>query len=548
MVNREPERDRPTEPAPVTRIQLRGMTKIYPSVIANDHIDLKVYPGEIHAILGENGAGKSTLMKAIYGVVKPDQGDILWEGKPVRIRNPAHARKLGIGMVFQHFSLFETLTVTENIALAMDGKIDMDDLAQRITRVSERYGLPLDPRRLVHSLPVGLRQRVEIVRCLIQKPKLLIMDEPTSVLTPQAVRKMFGTLRQLSDEGCSILYISHKLDEIQELCHTATIIRSGKVTGYAIPAKETPASLAKMMIGKELPVCFQVDSESLGDTCLAVKGLHKEKSDQFGTDLKDVNLSIASGEILGVAGISGNGQRELISAITGEWTADDPGTVTICGRPAGRLDPLARRRAGLGFVPEDRLGRGAVPGMSLMFNYLLTCHRHSLVKNGLIRFERTREFAGECIQQFDVKCGSVDDQITSLSGGNVQKFIIGREILQKPELIVVSQPTWGVDVGAANAIRQSIIDLRNRGTAVLVISEELDELFEICDRLVVIAEGHVSPSLNVCDTTKEEVGIWMSGLFPGGPAETPGESPGESLNDSPDESFCDSSTETKEQP
>lgn len=503
----------------VPRIELRGMTKIYPSVIANDHIDLAVQPGEIHAILGENGAGKSTLMKAIYGVVKPDEGEIFWEGRSLDIRNPAHARSLGIGMVFQHFSLFETLTVAENIALAMDGKVDMDGLSERITRVSERYGLPLDPRRLVHSLPVGIRQRVEIVRCLIQKPRLLIMDEPTSVLTPQAVQKMFGTLRQLSGEGCSILYISHKLDEIRELCHSATIIRAGKVTGYAKPAEETPASLARMMIGKELPVCFQVEPESLGGTCLEVNCLNKEKSDQFGTDLKEVNIRIASGEILGVAGISGNGQRELLSAITGEWITESPDTVRICGKPAGHLDPLARRKMGLGFVPEDRLGRGAVPGMDLTFNYLLTCHRHNLVKNGLICFDKTKKFAEECISRFDVKCGSVDDQITSLSGGNVQKFIIGREILQKPELIVVSQPTWGVDVGAANAIRQAIIDLRNQGTAVLVISEELDELFEVCDRLVVIAEGRVSPSLNVCDTTREEVGIWMSGMFPGGPAE-----------------------------
>ena len=503
----------------VPRIELRGMTKIYPAVIANDAIDITVHPGEIHAVLGENGAGKSTLMKAIYGVVKPDKGEILWEGKRVDIQNPAHARKLGIGMVFQHFSLFETLTVTENIALAMEGKVDMDALAEDITGVSERYGLPLDPKRLVHSLPVGLRQRVEIVRCLIQKPKLLIMDEPTSVLTPQAVRKMFETLRQLSEEGCSILYISHKLDEIQELCHTATIIRGGKVTGYAVPSKETPSSLARMMIGKELPVCSEEKPDIEGDDCLVVDCLNKAKSDQFGTDLNDISMTIRQGEILGVAGISGNGQRELLSAITGEWVCEDSDTIKICGHSAGRMDAGKRRALGLGFVPEDRLGKGAVPGMNLVANYLLTSHRHDLIKNGLICFNKTEDYANECIECFDVKCGGVDDQITSLSGGNIQKFIIGREILQKPNLIVVSQPTWGVDVGAANVIRQSIIDLRNNGTAVLVISEELDELFEICDRLVVIAKGHVSPSVNVCDTTKEEIGIWMSGMFPGGPVE-----------------------------
>ncbi|NOX35520.1 MAG: ABC transporter ATP-binding protein [Deltaproteobacteria bacterium] len=493
---------------------------MYPSVVANDSIDLKVAKGEIHAVLGENGAGKSTLMKAIYGVVRPDRGNIIWEGNHIHINNPANARSLGIGMVFQHFSLFETLSVAQNIALAMENKIDMERLSQKIADISQKYGLPLDPARLVHSLPVGLRQRVEIVRCLIQKPKLLIMDEPTSVLTPQAVIKMFETLRKLSEEGCSILYISHKLNEIQALCHKATILRGGKVTGYAEPSKETPSSLARMMIGKELPVCTKGNPDLNGDKCLEVYHLNKSKSDQFGTDLTNINLTVHAGEILGIAGISGNGQRELVNTIVGEWLSPKPGDVMISGKPVGHLGPGKRRKMGLGFVPEDRLGKGAVPGMNLMYNYLLTAHRHKLIKGGLILFKKAFQFANECIEAFDVKCGSAEDQITSLSGGNIQKFITGREILQKPDLIVASQPTWGVDVGAANIIRQSIIDLRNKGTAVMVISEELDELFEICDRLMVIAKGHLSPSLNVCDTTKEEIGIWMSGMFPGGPAES----------------------------
>ncbi len=522
MDNIDLEADKNTRNGAAPRLELRGMTKIYPSVIANDSIDLKVFPSEIHAVLGENGAGKSTLMKAIYGVVKPDRGEILWEGEQIDILNPAHARKLGIGMVFQHFSLFETLTVVENIALAMENIKDMEALSRKVVDVSEKYGLPLDPKRLVHSLPVGLRQRVEIVRCLIQKPKLLIMDEPTSVLTPQAVQKMFETLRKLSREGCSILYISHKLDEIKELCHKATIIRAGKVTGTATPANETPSSLARMMIGKELPVCTQNNPDLNGENCLEVSGLCKTKSNQFGTDLNNISFKVQSGEILGIAGISGNGQRELINGIVGEWLTQKPEDVCICGKPVGHLDPGKRRKVGLGFVPEDRLGRGAVPGMNLMYNYLLTTHRHNLIRGGLVLFKKVSKFAKECISSFDVKCGSIEDQVTSLSGGNIQKFITGREILQEPDLIVISQPTWGVDVGAANIIRQSIIDLRNKGTAVMVISEELDELFEICDRLMVIAEGHLSPSLNVCDTTKEEIGIWMSGMFPGGPIESNG--------------------------
>ncbi len=501
------------------RLQLKGMTKVYPSVIANDSIDMTIAPGEIHAVLGENGAGKSTLMKAIYGVVKPDKGQILWNGEVVSIQNPAHARKLGIGMVFQHFSLFETLTVTENIALAMDDYTSMDSLASRIQKVSEEYGLPLDPGRLVHSLSVGLRQRVEIIRCLLQQPKLLIMDEPTSVLTPQAVRKMFETLRRLADEGCSILYISHKLDEIMELCHSATIIRGGKVTGYAIPADETATSLAKMMIGKDLPVCSQDKPKIDGEECLEVRNLSKLSSDQFGTDLSGISFSVRGGEILGIAGISGNGQQELLASLSGEKAVQDKESIMICGEAVGHLKPGARRNRGLGFVPEERLGRGAVPGMSLCCNAILTAHRHGMVEKGLLKYNKAADFARKCITDFAVKCGSKDDPITSLSGGNVQKYITGREIQQSPKLLVVSQPTWGVDVGAANIIRQAMIDLRNNGSAVLVVSEELDELFEICDRLIVIAEGSVSPSVNVADTTKEEIGIWMSGMFPGGPAE-----------------------------
>ncbi len=495
------------------RLELINITKQYPAVVANDAINLKVNAGEIHAILGENGAGKSTLMKIIYGVIKPDFGSILWEGSPVVINNPAFARKLGIGMVFQHFSLFETLTVAENIALAMDNERDIPALAQRIEEVSEQYGLPLDPRRLVHSLSVGLRQRVEIVRCLLQKPKLVIMDEPTSVLTPQAVKKMFETLRRLSSEGCSILYISHKLDEIQELCHKATIICAGKVTGYAEPEKETAASLAKMMIGHELPVCSLPPRTVKGPRQLEVKDLSSITDDPFGTDLDEISFSVESGEILGIAGVSGNGQRELMAALSGEKLAKNAEAIVICGNKAGHLGPGARRDLGLGFVPEERIGCGAVPGMSLSNNGLLTGHRLGMINYGLINTNQVSEFTAQCVCDFNVKCGHLNDPITSLSGGNLQKFITGREINQNPTLLILSQPTWGVDVGAANLIRQSIIELRNKGTAVLVVSEELDELFEICDRLIVISRGRLSPSVNVADTSKEEIGLWMSGMF-----------------------------------
>ena len=496
------------------RLELNGITKIYPSVVANDDVSLKVRAGEIHAVLGENGAGKSTLMKMIYGVTKPDAGEIIWQGIRVQVENPAHARDLGIGMVFQHFSLFETLTVVENVALALPDNPDLDELAEQITEVSNRYGLPVDPQRLVHALSVGERQRVEIIRCLLQNPRLLIMDEPTSVLTPQAVRKLFDTLRQLAAEGCSILYISHKLDEIQELCHVATVLRNGKVTGDCIPSEETPNSMASLMIGKELPVPEHNSPSELGEVRLRLKGLTQASDDPFGANLQDINLEIKSGEILGIAGVSGNGQQELLYALSGEELLADNNAIEICGIPSGKASPDSRRVSGMGFVPEERLGRGAVPQMSLADNALLTAHAQGMLKNSMIQFDVVNEFSDQCIDKFNVKCGGSKSAASSLSGGNLQKFIMGREILQAPKLLVVAQPTWGVDVGAAAFIRQELIDLRNEGTAILVISEELEELFEVSDRIAVIANGKLSPAKNLADTSIDEIGVWMSGMWP----------------------------------
>ena len=495
------------------RLELQGITKIYPSVIANEDVSLSVKKGEIHAVLGENGAGKSTLMKMIYGVTKPDAGEMKWEGQVVHVENPAHARSLGIGMVFQHFSLFETLNVVENVALGLPGNPDLNQLAEQIIEVSNRYGLPVDPQRLVHALSVGERQRVEIVRCLLQNPKLLIMDEPTSVLTPQAVRKLFDTLRQLAEEGCSILYISHKLDEIQELCHVATVLRDGKVTGDCIPSEETPRSMASLMIGKELPVPEHNAPVELGEARLQLNRLSRKSDDPFGTNLRDIELEVRSGEILGIAGVSGNGQQELLYALSGEELVDDADSIVICGKASGRDNPDRRRVGGLGFVPEERLGRGAVPRMSLTENALLTAHHAGMLKNGMIQFDKIAEFARKCIDGFNVKCGGEEHAANSLSGGNLQKFIMGREILLTPKMLVVAQPTWGVDVGAAAFIRQELIDLRNEGTAILVISEELEELFEISDRIAVIANGRMSPAKNLADTNIDEIGVWMSGMW-----------------------------------
>jgi simple sugar transport system ATP-binding protein len=497
---------------PEPRLALLHVTKRYPSVVANSDVSLSVMPGEIHAILGENGAGKSTLMKIIYGAVKADAGEMMWNGYQVAIANPAQARKLGIGMVFQHFSLFETLSVVENIALVLDEPFDLAALAARVKEVSERYGLPLDPHRLVHSLSVGERQRVEIVRCLLQNPQLLILDEPTSVLTPQAVQKLFETLRRLAAEGVSILYISHKLHEIQSLCDSATIMRGGKVTGTAIPREETPASLARMMIGRELPVCEAPPYAGPERTVLEVERLNLASDDPFGTSLHDISLSVQAGEILGIAGISGNGQAELLAALSGEKTVDRE-TVWLAGEAIGHLDAGRRRAKGLVFVPEERLGRGAVPSLSLARNALLTGHRQGMKRWGLVGYAKARAFAEQCISRFDVRCGGPGAAARSLSGGNLQKFIVGREIMLAPQLMIVAQPTWGVDVGASAVLRQTLLDLSRSGVAILVISEELEELFEISDRIAVLAAGRLSAAQPKAATNAESVGLQMSGLF-----------------------------------
>jgi simple sugar transport system ATP-binding protein len=493
------------------RIELFNISKRYPGVVANSGVNLEVMPGEIHAILGENGAGKSTLMKIIYGAVEADEGEISWDGRQIAIDNPAQARKLGIGMVFQHFSLFETLSVVENIALVLDEPFDLAKLARRVKQVSERYGLPLDPFRPVHSLSVGERQRVEIVRCLLQDPKLLILDEPTSVLTPQAVQKLFETLRQLASEGVSILYISHKLHEIQALCDRATILRGGQVTGTAIPREETSASLARMMIGRELPVCeappYTGDSRSL----LEVRGLSLASDDPFGTTLKDISLTVHAGEIVGIAGISGNGQAELLAALSGE-TPVERQAIVLEGEAIGHLHAGQRRDRGLVFIPEERLGRGAVPAMSLSWNALLTAHRQGMKRWGLVNYAKARAYAEQCIARFDVRCSGPNAAARSLSGGNLQKFIVGREIMLSPKVMIVAQPTWGVDVGASAYLRQTLLDLSRTGVAIVVVSEELEELFEISDRIAVLAAGRLTEPSAKAQTNAEAVGLRMSGL------------------------------------
>jgi len=444
--------------------------------------------------------------------VRPDEGEIRWNGQPVQIRNPQEARHLGISMVFQHFSLFDTLTAAENVWLGLDKSLSLAEVTQRITKVSKEYGLDVEPLRPVHTLSVGERQRVEIVRALMTNPKLLILDEPTSVLTPQAVEKLFVTLRQLASEGCSILYISHKLDEIRALCHHCTVLRGGKVTGEVDPRTETNAGLSRLMIGSEPPQLKHVQAH-VGELALELKGLSLVKQSPFGTSLADIALQVRAGEIVGVAGVSGNGQQEFMAALSGEDTRAPAGSIRMFGNDISNASPRHRRKMGLHFVPEERLGRGAVPTLSLAQNTLLT-RTEAVSKSGWIRTGQVTRLAADLIARYNVKAGGPGAAAKSLSGGNLQKFIVGREIDAKPKLLIVSQPTWGVDVGAAAQIRGALLKLRDEGCALLVVSEELDELFEISDRLVVIAQGRISPSVPTAQATIEMIGEWMSGLWP----------------------------------
>ncbi|TPJ23490.1 ABC transporter ATP-binding protein [Mesorhizobium sp. B2-8-3] len=493
------------------RLELRNISKRYPGVVANDDVSLSIQPGEIHAVLGENGAGKSTLMKIIYGAVQADSGDIYCDGKLIAAHNPATSRALGIEMVYQHFALFESVSVVENIALSASSAFHLPSLAEKIRELSLRYGMPIDPYRQVHDLSVGERQRVEIVRCLLQAPKLLILDEPTSVLTPQAVVKLFDTLRQLSAEGCSIVYISHKLDEVQELCDTATVLRNGKVTGTARPKETTSLELARMMVGSRLPEMHVSPAIPSDRPVLEVRNLSADARDHFGVDLKDVSFNVHGGEIVGLAGVSGNGQAELIALLSGERRHGQGDAIKINGAPAATLRPDERRKLGLAFIPEERLGRGAVPSHTLWENAVLTAHRFGTVRKGLVDRRKAAAFAAGIIDRFKVKANGPGSTAQSLSGGNLQKFIVGREIALAPKLLLVSQPTWGVDVGASAFIRQTIVDLSRAGAAVFVVSEELDELFEICDRLLVICQGRVSPPLARTSTDREEIGLLMTG-------------------------------------
>ncbi|MGY3616765.1 ABC transporter ATP-binding protein [Bradyrhizobium sp. USDA 10063] len=493
-------------------LQTVGLTKRYGSFLANDAIDIDIWPRQIHALLGENGAGKSTLVKAVYGLIQPSEGEMRWQGEKMVLSGPSEARARGIGMVFQHFSLFDNLTVAENVALGLDGRESFKDISARLEQVSNLYGLPLDPKREVWQLSVGERQRIEIVRALMQNPKFLILDEPTAVLTPQEADQLFIVLNRLKDEGRAILYISHKLEEVKRLCDTATILRGGKKVATCNPKAETAASLARMMVGGEIKEVKAAASRQITVPRLVVNDLSLEPDDPHGVRLQDISFELRGGEILGIAGVAGNGQDELFAALSGERLSQDPGTVVIEGIAAGHLSITKRRKLGAAFVPEERLGHGTAPRMRLSENALLTGHAASdMVQHGFVNTAATLKTVDRATEAFDVRKAKRDPEAASLSGGNLQKFIVGREILRNPAVLVVSQPTWGVDAGAAAVIRQALLDLAAAGAAVLVTSQDLDELAEITDRIAVMFHGKLSVPMPTTEASREKLGLLMGG-------------------------------------
>ena len=492
-------------------VALCGITKRFGSFAANDAVDLTIGHGEVHALLGENGAGKSTLVKILYGLLQPDEGEIRLRGSTIKLASPAEARQRGIGMVFQHFSLFNAMSVLENIALGCDGKRADAALRARVTQIAADYGLGVDCDRMVWSLSAGERQRIEILRCLLQEPDLIVLDEPTSVLTPSESEALFGTLKTLTDRGTSILLISHKLDEVRQHCSTATILRHGKVVARCDPRTETARTLAALMVGQTLREIV-AKPHAVGAPMLQIVSVSTMPADEHSVALTDISLSVQAGEIVAVAGIAGNGQSELFACISGESDKPDAGSVLIAGTDASSLAINARRNLGAVFVPEERLGHAAVPGGRLSANLCLTWHAvNGIARGSLIDWRSVEAKTSEVMSAFDVRCSAANPEARRLSGGNLQKFVVGRDLALTPRLIVVNQPSWGIDAAAATAIRQALLDCAAQGAAILVISQDLDEILEIADRIAVIAGGRLSVPVRAALTNREEIGLLMTG-------------------------------------
>ncbi|MEM7140975.1 MAG: ABC transporter ATP-binding protein [Actinomycetota bacterium] len=494
-------------------LEMRGITKRFPGVLANDAVDLDVRRGEVHALLGENGAGKSTLMKILFGLYAPDEGEVLLDGRPLAITSPAAAIEAGIGMIHQHFMLVNTLTVTENVALGLRdlGQVPtLDAVSARVEELAGAYGLDVDPHAYVWQLSVGERQRVEILKALYREARLLVLDEPTAVLTPQEVESFFVTLRKLAEDGRGLIFISHKLHEVLALADRITVLRDGAVSGATVPEDATRERLAEMMVGREVRLAPDKPALERGAVRLRIADL-RVMGDRGTEAVAGLDLEVAAGEIVGVAGVSGNGQRELAEAIAG-LRAVSGGTVEIDGAPVVGLAPSEVRRAGLGYVPEERMRDGAIGEFSVTENLMLIDHAEpEHARRGFLRLGPLRERASSLVERYAVKTPSTETSVKSLSGGNIQKLIMAREITAEPGVLVVAQPTRGVDIGAAEYIHERLIEQRSGDTAILVISEDLDEVLGLADRVAVMYAGRIVAVIDREDCTVEELGLLMAG-------------------------------------
>lgn len=495
----------------VPLVEMRGISKVFPGVVANDSVDLAVRAGEIHALLGENGAGKSTLMSILTGLYRPDRGEIYLDGQKISFRSPRDAIRAGIGMVHQHFRLVAPFTVTENVALGLKGglKLNLNKMSREIAGLSREYGLQVDPQARIWQLSVGEQQRVEIIKLLYRQARVLILDEPTAVLTPQEARDLYRTLRKMADQGCAVIFITHKLQEVMEAADTITILRGGKTVATVKKQDTSAKELAQLMVGREIVGPGEKPASQKGDNVLVIKNL-KVLSDKGLPALKGINLSLAAGEILGIAGVAGNGQRELAEAITG-MRVILKGTITVAGQELGQGDPCRAIKAGVGYIPEDRLGMGLVPNLGAVDNLLLKEYRHPRWGKTLINRRAARQWARELVERFKVRMASLDAPAKIMSGGNLQRLLLAREISSRPRLLVAVYPARGLDVGATEAVHRLLLQQRAAGTAILLISEDLEELFRLADRIAVMYEGQIMGLVDTAGASVEELGLMMAG-------------------------------------